>query len=162
MTRNQKLVLAGLGIGALVVVAGLVLLLLTGRQEPPPTEARPTVSPNPLLLTRAPLCQEAIGLELADRGWASGVTLDWQRARLEIRLDDAAAGDGSQVPAAPIWGAFEAALAAGKQGCSGYAELVVEVGDFRAVVAAEDLVAWEAGEIDDVTLSDRVDLTKQG
>jgi hypothetical protein len=148
--------------GALAVVAGLVLLLLPAGQEPPPTEARPTVSPNPVLLTRAPLCQEAIGLGLADRGWASGVTLDWQRARLEIRLDDAAAGDGKQVPAAPIWGAFEAALAAGKQGCSGYAELVVEVGDFRAQVAAEDIFAWGAGEIDDVTLSDRVDLTKQG
>jgi len=161
MTRVQTLILIGLGMAILAACTGAAFLLSRPEtQELAPTIPLATVPPSSLLLTRVPICREVVELALADQGWASVVTLDAQKATLEIQLDAPPAGSEDELPAGQIWGAFEAALAGRANGCSGYTDLVVLVGDFRAHVALDDLLAWESGAIDEGTFSDRVDLTR--
>lgn len=161
MTRTQVIILIGLGIAVVAVFAGVAFVLLRpgGQESAPSTIALATVPPDPLLVTRAPICRQVLGAALAERGWPGEATLDPQGSRLEIRAN-ASTGDGDDLPAGQIWGAFEAALAGRAAGCSGYSELVVLVGDFEARVAVDDLLAWESGAIDDSALSSRVQLTR--
>ena len=161
MTRTQIFILIGLGIAILVVFAGAFFLLLRPEPQEPavPTLALATVPPNPLLMTRAPFCREVVGAALSEGGWSGEATLDPQQASLEIRLNASSAAEG-ELPAAQIWGAFEAAVAGRTGGCSGYSELLVVVGGYQARVAEKDLLAWESGAIDDGVLTDRVELTR--
>ena len=161
MTGIQVFVLAALGITLVIVVAVAILMLVApGSGDSPATIPAATVPPNPLLVTRAPLCQQFIVTALAQEGWASAATLDPQRASLEIRLDAPPAGPDDPLPADQIWMAFEVAVAGQEQGCSGYTDLIVLVAGYRAQVAANDLLAWGSGELDDGVLSGRVVLTR--
>jgi len=160
VTRLQSIILVLLGLGILAVMAGVAYLLL---QAPAPDSAgvlpQATVPPHPLLLTRAPLCRDAVGAELAARGWAGTVELDAQNAQLVVALDPLPDVGPDEVPAGQIWGAFEAALVGGSA-CGGYEAVVVRVSGFRAQVAADDLTAWASGALDDAAFSDRVLLTQ--
>lgn len=161
MTRTQVLIVIGLGvILVLVLGGGLYLLTRPEPQDSEPTLALATVPPNAQLLTRVPLCQTIVGRALSDRGWSGRASLDPQAAVLEIQLEAAPQAPAEELPAGQIWDAFEAALAGRAQGCSGYLDLVVLVGDFQAKVSVDDLVAWESGAIDDGVLSGRVELTR--
>lgn len=160
MTRTQRLILVGLGAVTLIVLVGAVLLLVwrPTRKTPAPTLAVATVPPSMALLTRTPLCQDVLRQALAEQGWPGSASLDAQSATLEIRLD--AAPQEGEVPAGPIWAAFEATLAGRAAGCTGYGTIVVWVGEYRAEVALDDLLAWQAGELDDGAFSDRVSLIR--
>jgi len=161
MTRVQMAVLAGLGIVVIIVVVVAGALLFSEPEPTPvavPTLVVATVPPNPQLQARIPLCRQVVGERLHEQGWPSVVSLDPQRAVLEIRMD-LAGGSTEAIPAGQIWGAFEVALAGRAEGCSGYSQLVVQVGDFRAEVAVDDLVAWESNQLDDGEFSGRVVLT---
>jgi len=153
VTRTQTLVLIGLGIVTLAVLATAAFLLLRpATSEPVATLPLATAPPNPVLLTSAPLCRDIVQVD-------GEVWLDSQSATLEIRLENPPAGT-KELPAGQIWSAFEAALAGWAQGCSGYTDLVVLAGDFRAQVTVGDLLAWESGNLDDGEFSNRVVLTK--
>ena len=164
MTRTQVLILIVLGMAVLAVFAGAAFVLLRpGVQESAvPTVALATVPPDPLLLTRVPLCRQVIARTLLERNLTGEASLDPQGSRLEIRLDISASGLGveTELPAGPIWGAFEAALAGLSGNCSGYTELRVLAGGYEALVGIKDLQAWELGAIDDGVLSGRVRLSQ--
>jgi hypothetical protein len=162
VTRTQIVILIVLGIAVLAVFAGAgYVLLRPGTQGSAfPTVALATVPPDPLLLTRVPTCRQAIATILVERDLSGEATLHPQESRLEIRLDTIASASGAELPAGQIWGAFEAALAGRAENCFGYAELRVLVADYEALVAMDDLLAWESGAIDDGGLSSRVKLTQ--
>jgi hypothetical protein len=160
VNRVELLILASLAVAALIVMIGAGFLLIRSiNAEPLPTLPLATVPPNPVLLTRAPLCQDLLNVELGEDGWDPTVTLDAQRAILTIKMT-ATMSETAGLPADRIWGAFEAALAGQAGGCSGYRVVVVQVGPYRAEVGADDLAAWESGTIDDGTLSERVELSE--
>jgi hypothetical protein len=160
VNRLELFILLSLGTAALIVMAGAGLLLAESiSREPVPTLPLATVPPNPLLLTRAPLCQDVIGLELVEHGWPNTVRLDAQRAVLTIEMVTAVT-DTQVLPADQIWAAFEATLAGRANGCAGYGTVVVQVGRYCAKVGADDLSAWEGGVLDDGALSERVELTE--
>lgn len=162
MTRTQLLILIGLGIAIVALFVGAYFLVLQPRSSrtPVPTLPLATVPPNPLLMTRVPLCQDTVRASLSAAGLPGEVILDPQTSTLQIRLTRPSAAVEGELPAGEIWGAFEAALAAHAEGCAGYGTLVVLVGGFRAQVGVEHLLAWEAGTLDDGTLSARVELTR--
>jgi hypothetical protein len=162
VTRTQLLILIGLGIAIVALFVGAYFLVLQPRASRTPAATLPlaTVPPNPLLMTRAPLCRDAVRSSLSALGLPGEGSLDPQASALEIRLTRPSAAVEGEVPAGEIWSAFEAALAARAEGCDGYGTLVVLVGGFRAQVGVEHLLAWEAGSIDDGTLSTRVELTR--
>ena len=153
-----------MGMAVLAVFAGGAFLLLRsgGQETAVPTVALATVPPDPLLLTRVPLCRQVIARTLMARDLTGEATLDPQGSRLEIKLDISARGVGAdaELPAGPIWAAFEAALDGQAEGCSGYGELYVLAGGYEALVAMEHLQAWGSGEIDDGVLSGRVKLSQ--
>ncbi len=162
MTRVQLAIVIGLGVAIFVVVVGGIWLLASPAQsesEPIPTLSVATIPPNPQLQTRVPLCQQVLGLALSEQGWPSVVSLDPQRAVLDVQMDNLS-DNLEEIPAGQIWGVFEAALAGRADGCAGYGRLVVRVGEFRAEVAVADLIAWESGEIDDGVFTTKVSLTR--
>lgn len=162
MTQLQKMILVGLGGAILVVIVAIPYLALRpAMSEPIPTIPLATVPPSMALLTRTPLCCDVLKSALAEQGLAASIEMDAELARLEIIIDPAQSTIDDQVPAGQIWGVFEAVLEGREAGCAGYGELIVQVGDFRARVAAEDLLAWGSGELDDGAISNRVVLTKQ-
>ena len=161
MNRLQRVIIIVLGTAILIVMVVVVYLLIRPTQrEPVSTIPVATVPPNSLLLTREPLCSEVVGAILADQGWPSAITLDALRAVLRIQMDADLAADEEEMPAGQIWGAFEAALASRSEGCAGYDKLVVLVGDYRAEVTVDDLLAWETGAISDAVFSQRVTVTR--
>jgi hypothetical protein len=160
VNRLELFILLSLGAAALVIMAGAGLLLADSiHRDPVATLPLATVPPNPALLTRTPLCQDVIGLELTEHGWPSAVRLDAQRAVLTIEMA-AAVTETLDLPADRIWGAFEATLAGRARGCIGYGTVVVQVGNYRARVGADDLSAWADGLLDDGALSERVELSQ--
>ena len=160
MTRTQRLILIGLGVAVLGVLAAAGWLLWRSGRAPAavPTIPLATVPPNALLLTREPLCQQALRQAWADQEGEVDVSLDAMTAALEIRLDAPLQDD--EVPAGPIWSAFEAVLDGRAAGCAGYATVVVLVGEYRAEVALDDLLAWQEGSLEDGEFSDRITLTR--
>jgi hypothetical protein len=160
VNRLELFILLSLGAAALVIMAGAGLLLAESiHREPAPTLPLATVPPKPALLTRAPLCQDVIGLQLVERGWANTVALDAQRGVLTIEMAEGVTATHG-LPADQIWGAFEATLAGRAGDCVGYGTVVVQVGRYRAKVGVDDLSAWEDGVLDDGALSERVELTQ--
>ncbi len=157
MTRKQILVLVGLGVGVLIIAISATALLLQSAASVPTIPAA-TVPPHSQLQTRVPLCQQVVESALEEHGLAGRVTLDPQRATLDVWLSVQPESAG-ELPAGQIWAAFEAVLAGRAAGCSGYAELTVRIGVYRAQVALEDLLAWESGEMDDGAFGQRVILT---
>ena len=160
MTRTQRWILIVLGVATLGVLAAAGWLLWSPDQAPPavPTIPLATVPPNPLLLTREPLCQDVLSQAWPDQEGKVDVSLDATTATLEIRLDVSLPDD--EVPAGPIWSAFEVVLDGQAAGCAGYSTVVVLVGEYRAEVATNDLLAWQEGSLDDGAFSDRVTLTR--
>jgi len=154
--------LIGLGIAIVALFVGAYFLVLQPRFSRAPAATLPlaTVPPDPLLMTRVPLCRDAVRASLSAAGLPGEAGLDPQTSTLEIRLTRPSAVVEGELPAGEIWSAFEAALAARAQGCEGYGTVVVLVAGFRAQVGVEHLLAWEAGTIDDGTLSARVELTR--
>jgi hypothetical protein len=160
VNRLEAFILLSLGAAALIIMAGAGLLLVESiSRQPAATLPLATVPPNPALLTRAPLCQDVIGLQLAEHGWANTVRLDAQRAVLTIEMAVPVTAT-QELPADQIWGAFEATLAGRASGCAGYGTVVVEVGRYRAKVGVDDLSAWERGALNDGALSERVELSQ--
>lgn len=162
MTRTQLLILIGLGVAIVALFVGAYFLVLQPRLSRTPVATVPlaTVPPDPVLMTRVPLCRDAVRSSLLARGLPGEGALDPQASALEIRLTRPSAAAEGDVPAGEIWSAFEAALAARAEGCEGYGTVVVLAGGFRAQVGVEHLLAWEAGTIDDGVLSTRVELTR--
>lgn len=159
MNRLQLFILMALGTAALVILAGAGLVIVeTINHKPLATLPVATVPPNPILLTRAPLCQDVLRMALAEQGWQSSVVLDAQQAILTV--DVATAVETPDLPADRIWGAFEAALAGRAGGCAGYGVVVVQVGRYRAEAGVDDLLAWGTGELDDGAFSERVVLSQ--
>jgi hypothetical protein len=160
VSRLELFILISLATAALVVLAGAGLVLVDSiNREPIPTLPLATVPPNPILLTREPICQGVVGQALTEHGWENVVRLDPQRAILAIELA-AAVTEPQGLPADQIWGAFEAALTGRANGCTGYAVVVVQVGRYRAEVGVDDLLAWETGVLDDGAFSERVELSQ--
>ena len=161
MTRSQKLVLIGLGI-AVMITAAVSVTLLVWPSSKEPTTAKPmaTVPQNSRLLTRIPFCDNTVGTLLSDQGWSVSIRLAPQGDTLVIQMEPDPNLIVDELPADQIWAAFEATLAGRASNCTGFARLQVQVGDYQALVAFDDLEAWDRGEIKDGIFTDRVLLTR--
>lgn len=160
MTGSQKLILFAMGIAVIAVFAiiGMLLFSPASKDTLPTLVAEVTLPPDPLLVAREPVCRQVVKVALVERALSGSASLDVDSATLQVDLQGVPVSAEGPPPAGEIWGTFEAVLAGWAEGCTGYVDLVITAGDYQARVSAADLLAWEAGQLDDGQLSSRVHL----